>query len=599
MAMMNSSLPTVQADLVLVHAPASFDFRDRGDIYYPYLSTSGDVPITPLYEYFPIGFKALQRHLTQRGYDVKIINLSTVFLRYPNLDASVLLRAIDAKLFGIDLHWMVHVQGSLKIAELLKTVHPDVPVVFGGISSTYFARQLIEYPFVDMVMRGYDTLATTEALLASLRTGHGFERVENLLWKNHQGEVVDNGLTYLPRTYSCGVDWSSERPRRAVRGLAILEVLSTQNAGCAYNCDWCGGSRDAFRRIYGTSAGEPAMARKPAGEVAYELTTMRSLPNPQRYHFYSVGSYNESKSSLKQFLDQVGAIGLKSISYEQFHLTSDDVLEQMAAANPRTTITLSPESHDLRIATLAGRGVYTPEQMERWIERALDLGIYAVDIWYFIGMPEQDEASVWATVDYCHRLLKIFKGKRVTPLLCPMIPFLDPASTFFEHPEKHGYRVFYRSVEEHRRGMERASLINRTNYETDWLRRADLTFVGYAAVKRLAQFKGELGVFPSPILEDVIRRIDDAVEFMGVVHEIDCLPEKERERELSRVSADIRRRNDQVFFTGVANQAFPLNREIGGRWFDETLFDDAELAALCDVSTRTPAAPSSTAASTV
>ncbi len=40
-----------------------FEFRGRRDIYFPFLGTSGDVPITPLYEYFPVGFKTLQRFL--------------------------------------------------------------------------------------------------------------------------------------------------------------------------------------------------------------------------------------------------------------------------------------------------------------------------------------------------------------------------------------------------------------------------------------------------------------------------------------------------------------------------------------------------------
>ena len=56
--------------MILLHAPAVFDFRDRRDIYFPFLGTSGDVPITPLYEYFPVGFKTLQRYLGERGHDV-------------------------------------------------------------------------------------------------------------------------------------------------------------------------------------------------------------------------------------------------------------------------------------------------------------------------------------------------------------------------------------------------------------------------------------------------------------------------------------------------------------------------------------------------
>ena len=110
-------LPALSADLLLMHAPAFFDFRNRRDIYFPFLGTSGDVPITPLYEYFPIGFKMLHRHLTARGHSVKIINLSTVLLRYPAIDVRALIEALDVGLLGIDLHWMVHVQGSLEVAK--------------------------------------------------------------------------------------------------------------------------------------------------------------------------------------------------------------------------------------------------------------------------------------------------------------------------------------------------------------------------------------------------------------------------------------------------------------------------------------------------
>jgi hypothetical protein len=41
--------------------------------------------------------------------------------------------------------------------------------------------------------------------------------------------------------------------------------------------------------------------------------------------------------------------------------------------------------------------------------------------------------------------------------------------------------------------------------------------------------------------------------------------------ELALLGSEIRRRNQETFFSGVSNQAYPINREIGGRWFDETL----------------------------
>lgn len=572
------ALPSLRADLLLLHAPAHFDFRDRGDIYFPYLSTSGDVPITPLYEYFPVGFKTLQRWLGERGHDVKILNLGALLLRYPALDAGAIFRALDVKMLGIDLHWMVHVQGSLEVAKRFKAMRPDVPVIFGGISSTYYAQELMRYPFVDMVMRGYDTHEPMAALLDSMAAGVSPAGVPNLLWKAAPGEIVDNDFSHKPDTFACGIDWSTLPQRNVGSTLPILEVLSTQNAGCAYHCGWCGGSRDAFRRVFGR---RKAMARKPLAEVAYEFDTMARIPTQERYHFYAVGSYNETAAGMDHFLDRVGESRFRSISYEQYHLTPEPVLRKMVAANPRTSITLSPESSVHRIGTLAGRGVYSMDEMEDWIDRALDIGIHQVDVWFFIGMPEQDSAAVNADLDYCERLLTRFRGRRVNPYLCPMIPFLDPASTFFDQPDAHGYRVFFRTAEQHRAGMERASVINRINYETNWLSRRDLVRVGYGAVRRLTEIKGGLGQLPGSVARRVVSRIDDALVFIDAVHAVDEIADvRARERELVGLSSEIRRRNDEIFFQGVANQAFPINREIGGRWLDEFGWDDAVLSGL-------------------
>ena len=99
------------------------------------------------------------------------------------------------------------------------------------------------------------------------------------------------------------------------------------------------------------------------------------------------------------------------------------------------------------------------------------------------------------------------------PMICPMIPFLDPGSNIFENPDRYGYRLFYRTVEEHRRGMERASIINRINYETKWLRRQDLVYVGYKAMRQLMDARESVGQVPLSWVANFKRNIDDAVEF--------------------------------------------------------------------------------------
>jgi clorobiocin biosynthesis protein CloN6 len=570
-------LRPLNADLLLVHAPAVFEFRNRRDIYFPFLGTSGDVPITPLYEYFPVGFKTLQRFLSGRGHEVRLLNLSTLLLRYPSLPVAAVIEALDVRMIGIDLHWMVHVQGSLAVAREIKALRPEIPIVFGGISSTYYAEELVRMPQIDMVMRGYDTHEPMAALLDALKRGGELDHIPNLLRKDRSGEVRVNEELHMPDEFSCGIDWSvqPEAPQRET--FPIREVLSTQNAGCAYNCPWCGGSREAFRRIFKR---QRAMSRKPLAEVSYEFETMKRLGDIEHYHFYSVGSYNEPNARLQHFLDHVAASSLRSISYEQFHLTPEPVLRHMVQANKQTIITLSPQSHDLRIAKLSGRGVYTNAELERWIEQALEIGVAEIDIWYFVGMPEQDERSVMETVEYCHGLLSKFAGSSVNPMICPMIPFLDPASTFFVNPDDHGYRVFFRTAQQHNLGMQNASIINRINYETRWLSRADLVRVGFAAVRGLMEAKAGTGYLPGSWVRKYNASIDDALEFIGVVHEADCLPSPaERGRALEQLGDEIVRRNHQVLFAGVSNQAFPHRREIGGRWFDEFGWSIAELDA--------------------
>jgi clorobiocin biosynthesis protein CloN6 len=190
------ALSPLRADLLLVHPPAFFEFRNREDIYFPFLGTSGDVPITPLYEYFPVGFKTLQRYLGDRGHDVRILNLSTLFLKYPTLSLAAILNALDVRILGLDLHWMVHVQGSLAVAEQVRASRPEIPIIFGGISATYYADELIRYPFIDLVLRGYDTHEPLSQLLDRLKRSEPLSGVPNLLWKDHEGQVVDNGFDY-------------------------------------------------------------------------------------------------------------------------------------------------------------------------------------------------------------------------------------------------------------------------------------------------------------------------------------------------------------------------------------------------------------------
>jgi clorobiocin biosynthesis protein CloN6 len=203
-------------------------------------------------------------------------------------------------------------------------------------------------------------------------------------------------------------------------------------------------------------------------------------------------------------------------------------------------------------------------EMEEWIPRALDAGVAGVMVWFFIGMPQQTPQSVLETVSYCESLLKKFRGQNVLPLICPMVPFLDPGSRFFEEPHQHGYRIFHRTLEEHRQAMLEPLWYKRLNYETVWMSRRELQDVSYEAITRLVTIKGSLGILPTSFCDAILATIDETKSLLA---------QMERALELDgRLPGDLRdtvRTYNRKILAYSSDQIIPIPRPFGGRWFDD------------------------------
>ena len=553
---------SLEADLFLLHAPSVYDFRERDDMLFAYLSDSDSVNVTSIYEMYPIGWFSMKQWLADNGLEAKIVNVASLMLQYPELDVKRLLGRLEAPIFGFDVHWMTQCHGAVELAAELKKVHPDALTIFGGISATYYADQLIKYPSVDVVVQGYDTLAPVTELVGQVKRGNrNFASIPNLLYKV-DGEVQATGFSHKPaENYNNAQgDWSyyQETP---VTGLSSAKLIMTlPNTGCAHDCGWCGGSKFAYRNIMEVEKTK-TLVQKDNELILRELRTMGEAA--KRTSIYALQCYSESKGRMHAYLDAVKEVGYKSVSFEQFNLTPLDTLKKMGEST-ESYIMLSPESHDPKISKAAGRGTYTMEQMEEWIPRALDAGVKGVMVWFFIGMPYQDRQSVMDSVAYSERLIRKFGGWNALPLMCPMVPFLDPGCRFFEQPEQHGYRIYHRTFEEHRQALVEPMWHRRLNYETEWLSRRELQDVSYEAIARLVEIKGEFGVLPATFCKAVLETIDETKQVLG-----------EMERALQLDGAlpndlrDVIRAYNRKILAYSSDQIMPVKRPFGGRWFDD------------------------------
>ena len=77
--------------------------------------------------------------------------------------------------------------------------------------------------------------------------------------------------------------------------------------------------------------------------------------------------------------------------------------------------------------------------------------------------------------------------------ISPMGPFIDPGSRGFEEPGRFGYRLFARTLEEHRQLLIQPTWEHILNYETKWMTRKELVDATYDAAERLNELKMQYG----------------------------------------------------------------------------------------------------------
>jgi hypothetical protein len=212
-----------------------------------------------------------------------------------------------------------------------------------------------------------------------------------------------------------------------------------------------------------------------------------------------------------QVLHLLQAANIKNeIVFEFFEMPPLDYLRAIDRSVVNWSLELSPESHDVEIRRIQDETTfYENLDMEEVIQEALKLRCHRIDVFFMIGLPQQTQQSVMDTIRYCEHLFQN-SDKRLSCFISPMGPFLDPGSRGFEEPERFGYRLFARTLEEHRQLLVQPSWKRILNYETQWMSRSELVEVTYDAAEALNALKLRYGRIDKAHGQEVARRISHA-----------------------------------------------------------------------------------------
>jgi B12-binding domain/radical SAM domain protein len=532
-------------DLVLLHPPAIYDFRKRPITLGP---ISDVIPSTPIFEMYPVGFASISEYLERKGFRVRIVNIALKMLKSERFDAERFIASLKPRAFGIDLHWMPHCHGSLALAEIIKQYHPDTPVIFGGLSATYFHEEIIrEYPQVDYVVRGDSAEEPLCRLMRVIRDGGDPAEVPNLTWRDN-GTVRINPFTHLPADLNAVAIDYGHIMRQVARYRDLSGYIPFTNwfsypltavftcRGCTHHCKTCGASVQALKGMEGRT--RPAF-RDPVLLAQDIIHVQRHLNAP----IFIIGDILQpGKDYAENLLRELRKSKIKNhMVYEFFRPPSAGFVEEIARTTPNFNIQISPESHDEEVRKAFGRP-YSNKALEAFLGEAVRQGAKRIDLFFMTGLPKQTYDSVLDTATYCRHLLEQYGGdKTLFPFISPLAPFLDPGSMVFEEPERFGYRLLFRTLEEHRRALEAPSWKYFLNYETEWMTRDDIVFSTYEGGRRLNALKGELGVISPALAAAIDERIRGAEEMMKRIDAIvDTMEGEEREDALRRLGLHVR-----------------------------------------------------------
>lgn len=532
-------------DLLLIHAPSIFDFRKRSTLYGP---ISDVIPSTPVFEMYPVGFATLSYFLNNLGYEVRILNLAVKMLRSHNFDPESCLRKFKPVLFGLDLHWLPHIQGVVEVAKLLKRIHPEIPIVLGGLSTSYFHREILEnYREIDYVIRGDCAEEPLAELLKALKGGGRVSEVPNLSYRQADGivegaiDLVPPSLNPYPLNYPHMIrqvhryrDLVSYFPFKKWLFYPITAVLTCK--GCNHSCITCGGSASAMKRVVNRSR----VAYKDSEIIAQEVSSIIKYSHGPI--FFLGDCLQGGRERFSEMMRVLRPLRIKNeVMVEFFSPPGRDVLEEVASTFPRFNVEISPESHDAQVRRAFGRP-YDNAALEQFVEDARVTGCRRLDLFFMTGLPGQDFNSALGTIDYCRDLMVEFgSGIRVVPFISPLAPFVDPGSDVFESPEEYGYRLRFRSLEDHRRAMLSSTWIDMLNYETKWMDRDTIAQATYESAIGLSRLKGEQGLFRKDKTEAVIERARLEMDVMKKFRSLKSLPFKERKRSAIALRKAMRR----------------------------------------------------------
>src|ERR1700728_4577556 len=269
----------------------------------------------PAYDGPPLGaplcLLALASTLRQANFDVVVIDAAIE----PDYRTRIECEAVDALCIGISVLTGPMIKGAIEIATAVKSVHPWLPVIFGGWHPTLLPDETLSEPFVDVVVRGQGEVTLVEVAEALLAK-RSLDGIAGVSWKSrglrkHNVDRHVEPLDALPLPAFDLTDFDAYEELSGARKIGYATSI-----GCPYACNYCTDMVFYKRRFNAL----------PAERVVEEMTTL-----VKKYKVTEVALLDSNfPVDLRRALDIARGIRDSGVKFSWTFQASTDFLSRMS-----------------------------------------------------------------------------------------------------------------------------------------------------------------------------------------------------------------------------------------------------------------------------
>ena len=461
-------------DVIIIHPPAVFDFRKKS-LFPGALGASVE---QVQFNKVPIGMLSIAEYLDRHGYRVMVDNLGDRMIDSRLFDPIEHLEKLSAPIIAVGLNFQQHAQGAMEIARLCKELHPGSLVVMGGLTATRFHEEIIaKYEFVDAVIRAEAEKPFLDLVRALEKNGR-LGDTPNLTYRTENGEIRS---TPMMQASSDLDDFEFTRLDLIAPDTSIFPAHAPPRwslavcRGCTYNCAICGGSAYSYKKYLGM--GKPAF-RSPA-RIVRDIKKL----NDQGVRF--IGLYQDPRMGGRKYWQELLAglareqAEIERLSLDLLVPADEEFIREAAAIGRQVVMHICPDTGSDEVRGKLGRP-YTNAELLKTVELCHKYHL-PVTTFLSVGLAGETPENNRETRELWEKLSALDRQANVTgdidvplggPIVGPIV--LDPGSRAFDEPEKHGYKLLYKDLEQYIEGLSQPSWHQWLNYETPLLGREAL-----------------------------------------------------------------------------------------------------------------------------